>query len=504
MLRRLSDLPFVVVLLVLAALAMLLPAAHATVNDADRIARIFAQSAGMTALLALFLALATMNRPRATGPRSHLVWLAASWLLLPPVLALPLWLAVPDTTFANAWFEMVSCFTTTGATLYDAPGRLNPSLHLWRALVGWLGGFFTLVTAGAILAPLTLAGSEVVSGRTPGRGSGLTQITHTATTSERLRAQASVLLPAYAGFTLLLWVALLMAGEDGLIAFCHALSTLSTSGITPGTQFEEMRSGILGEVAVAALLVLALSRRLLPGPNITGTGRLRDDPELRLAAFLMLLVPAVLALRHLWSVAVAGDAEGLEAGLRAFWGAAFTVLSFLTTTGFESGEWDVARDWLGAGSPGLALTAVAMIGGGVATTAGGVKLLRMFALFRLGQRELQRTIHPNAVAGGGPDERRLRGEGALAAWVFFMLYATAFGVTTALLTLTGLDFTPALVLAISALTLTGPLAQVAIDTPVDWLSLGLPAKAVLGLAMTVGRLEILAVLVLFSPDLWRR
>ena len=77
-------------------------------------------------------------------------------LLLPLTLALPFDQAVPDTSYLNAWFEMLSAFTTTGLTLYDAPERLVPSLHLWRGLVGWLGGFFILLLAAAIL----LAGSE--------------------------------------------------------------------------------------------------------------------------------------------------------------------------------------------------------------------------------------------------------------------------------------------------------------------------------------------------------
>ncbi|QYZ71255.1 TrkH family potassium uptake protein [Neotabrizicola shimadae] len=505
MLRRLADLPILVILLALAGLAMLLPAAHATVLDDDRLARIFAQSAGLVLTGALMLALATAGQ-RTTVLQGYLAGLAAAYLALPVVFALPFVLALRDTTFANAWFEMVSCFTTTGATLYDSPDRLAPSLHLWRALVGWLGGFYTLAVAGAILPAMNLGGYEVITGRTPGRGNaGLSQITRTADPAERLARQAVTLFPPYAGITILLWIVLLLTGEDGLVALSHAMSTLSTSGISPGVDFEEVRAGFLGELAVFAFLCLALSRRFLPGPAILGRSpRIVDDPELRLAAVILAVVSTVLVLRHLYSVDIASGIPGVSEALRAWWGALFTALSFLTTTGFESSEWDVARDWLGTGSPGLVLAALAVIGGGVATTAGGVRLLRILALFRLGQRELEQVIFPSSVGGGGSDARRLRGEGAYAAWVFFMLFATSIGVVTAALTLAGVEFEPALVFGLSALTLTGPLAEVAGGVPFDWAALGLPAKAILAMAMIVGRLEILAVLALLSPALWRR
>lgn len=505
MLRRIADLPIIVILLGLAGLAMLVPAAHATVLDADRIARNFGQSAALTLTLTAMMALATANRARATALRGYLAGLAMAYLLLPLVFALPFALSLPDTRFGNAWFEMVSCFTTTGASLYDAPGRLPPSLHLWRALAGWLGGFFTLVVASAILPPMNLGGYEVLSGRTPGRSTlGLSQIAHTADPSERMARQAMRLFTPYAAFTGMLWLVLLLTGEDGLVALSHAMSTLSTSGISPGVEFEEVRAGLVGELAVFAFLLLALTRRLLPGQRNPAGGPLTADPELRLAALILLVVPLVLFLRHLLTVFGAGEPVRLAETLRAYWGSLFTALSFLTTTGFESGEWDLARDWLGTGSPGLTLAALSLIGGGVATTAGGVKLLRIYALARLGQRELERVIHLNSVGGGGPEARRLRGEGARLAWVFFMLFATSIGFVTAMLTLVGLEFEPALVFGLAALTLTGPLAEVAASVPLDWAVLDGPAKIVLGTAMVVGRVEILAILALLTPEVWRR
>ena len=128
-----------------------------------------------------------------------------------------------------------------------------------------------------------------------------------------------------------------------------------------------------------------------------------------------------------------------------------------------------------------------------------MKLLRVYALFRHGERELERIIHPNSIGHGGTEARRLRREGAQLAWVFFMLFAVLIAVTTALLTLFGVEFEPALVLAIAALTTTGPLAEVGAVQPIAYAGLADSVKAVLGLAMIVGRLETLALLALMLP-----
>ncbi|NCO16010.1 MAG: TrkH family potassium uptake protein, partial [Alphaproteobacteria bacterium] len=167
---RVRNLPLLVILMGTSAAAMYLPAAHALVLRNHAVARSFFYSGSILLVLSAMIAIATANNPARNAARSHLVALIGAYLVLPVMLAVPFAQAVPDTSFFNAWFEMLSCFTTTGATLYDTPGRLPPSLHLWRALVGWMGGFFVLLSAVAILAPLNLGGIEVISGHTPGRG----------------------------------------------------------------------------------------------------------------------------------------------------------------------------------------------------------------------------------------------------------------------------------------------------------------------------------------------
>jgi len=504
MLQKLRHVPLFVFLIAIAAAAMLLPAAHAFVLRNYAVSRAFFYSGVLFLMLSALLALATASNPKGHQGRTHLLTMFAAFVLLPVVLAVPFNESVRDTGLYNSWWEMVSSLTTTGATLY-LPDRLAPSLHLWRALVGWMGGFFMLVMAIAVLAPLRLGGFEIfVAGNSTGGEAPSLLRDGAAEPGERVVHYAGVLLPAYAGLTALLWLLLMMAGDDSLVALCHAMSTLATSGISPLTGVAGAPAGLPGEMLIFLFLIPALSRRLWPGGGeLRASEKLRDDPELWLAAVLVGMVAAFLLLRH-WIAAL--DVETPAAFgpvLQSLWGSLFTALSFLTTTGFESASWDDARHWSGLGTPGLILAGLAITGGGIATTAGGVRLLRVYALLRHGERELNKLVHPASIAGGGPTARKLRREGAYIAWIFFMLFAMSIAVVMMAVSLTGLAFEPATIMSIAALSNTGPLAAFAADTPLSWADLGDATKFVLAAAMVLGRLETLAIIALFNPEFWR-
>jgi trk system potassium uptake protein TrkH len=129
--------------------------------------------------------------------------------------------------------------------------------------------------------------------------------------------------------------------------------------------------------------------------------------------------------------------------------------------------------------------------------------LRVYALLRHGERELDKLIYPTSVAGGGAMARKLRRDGAYISWIFFMLFAISVAVVMMLVSLFGLSFEPATILTIAALSNTGPLAGIAADIPLSWATLGEPVKAVFALAMVLGRLETLAIIALFNPEFWR-
>lgn len=505
MMRRLLDLPLLVLLLGMAGLAMFLPAGHAFVLRDHALARSFVYMALLVLVFAGMLGLARANISARNVARNHLVSLALAYVILPPVLALPLiQRTAGGADFGPAIFEMLSAFTTTGAVVLEGP--LKPSVELWRALVGWLGGLFALVMVFSVLAPLNLGGIEVETGRIPGRASPATQqITRVADPSERMVRFATGIFPIYSGMTLLLWVLMFMAGEDGFVALCHAMGTLSTSGISPlPGGLAAGQGGWLAELALAAFLILALSRRpLLWILGQSSASHVRRDPELGLAAVLLgVAVGFVFAVGLVSSLARPEGFQPTEA-LAGLWALIFTCLSFLTTTGYVSSSWQGMVQWSDLSSPDTLLWALAIIGGGVASTTGGVKLLRVYALLRYGEQELDRVIHPNAVgrsrAGAGVTRGAMM-QGASMAWVFFMIFGLTILAFVAALTLQGVDFAQSLVLTLSALTTTGPLVGQSGGIAASFADQSGLVQVVLGVAMVVGRLEVLAILAILLPE----
>lgn len=500
-------LPFFVVLMGLGSLAMLVPAAHAAVMEDFHSMRVFFYGFILFSLLTLTIGLATAGYAPRSVARSQLVGLVAAFTVLPVMFAIPFYAAVGNTTALNTWFEMVSSFTTTGATVYDAGGRLTPSQHLWRGLVGWLGGLLVWITAVSIFAPMNLGGFEVRANGGVGRGTSGTfaQIGRIADPSERLVRFTLALAPIYIGLTAILWIGLVIAGEFPYIGLIHAMSTLSTSGITPIGGLYYAASGFWGELLIFAFFAFALSRRTFsPGLSGEQRGPLWRDQEFGMAIALVLLVTSVLFVRHFVGASESASPASVQQIAIALWGSLFTVTSFLTTTGFESSGWAQAALWSGLGTPGLFLLGLALIGGGVATTAGGVKLLRIYALYRHGEREQDRLLHPSSVGGGGKDARRIRRQGAHISWVFFMLFALSIAGVMLLLSMTGVQFETSMVLAVSALSTTGPLASVAMETPIAYSGIPDTAKVILAFAMVLGRLETLAIIALFNPEIWQR
>ncbi len=520
--RGLRHLPFAVTLMGIGAAAMLVPAIHAWgVRDWDD-ARVFLWSALLFLGLFALLATALSGRTSRNTQRDYLAGLAAAYTLLPLMLAVPFHQAVGDTRFAAAWFEMVSSITTTGATLYEDPARLSDTQDFWRVFVGWLGGLLIWVAAWAILAPMNLGGFEVTdAGQSDGPDPSSAAPARAAIRPHAVSGEAMLdpgwrmaralarMGPIYGGLTLLLVGVLSTMGVPPFVAICTAMSTLATSGILPaGT--DGGGTGIGGalwpaEVAVFAFLIFAVSRRTFGvGAGERVLHGFWRDRELRIAAVCVVVLPLALFARH-WVGALEDAAEAdVVSAAAALWGAVFTVLSFLTTTGFVSAAWESSRAWSGLETPGMILMGLALVGGGVATTAGGVKLLRIHALYQHGLREMEKLVHPNSVGGTGRAARRVRRRGAYVAWIFFMLFALSTALTMSALSLTGIPFDAAVILTVAALSTTGPLAGVGGEAPILYSTLDGTARMILALAMALGRLETLAVIALLNPAFWRR
>jgi trk system potassium uptake protein TrkH len=499
---NLLRLPLFLLMFGVAALSMFVPAGYAAIADRHETSQAFFYAGLLGTVTFILIGVAHAGRVPRFGALGPLLSLFAAFVFLPAFFAIPFVEALPTTRFFNAYFEMLSAFTTTGATMFDDPARLGPALHLWRAQVGWMGGLLMWVAAVAILAPLNLGGFEVTAQAEPGRREAATYTTSPITPRRRIARAVEMFAPLYAGLTVLLWVLLMFAGQEPLAALCNAMSVLATSGISTGET--GANGGMVAEMIMALFMLFALSRMTFSSDTTTARqGRLMNDPEFRIGLIIVVLVPLVLFGRHFLSTLEFEDADTLRGALIALWGSVFTVLSFLSTTGFVSEYWGEAQSWSGLRTPGLILMGLALVGGGVATTAGGVKLLRVFALYRNGVREMEQLVHPNSVSGAGVAGRRLQSGGAFIAWIFFMLFALSFAAITLALTLVGVTFEEALVLSIAMLSTTGPLTEMGGEVPIAIISLGDAAKAILAAAMVLGRLETLAIIALLTPDLWR-
>ncbi|MHA1528336.1 MAG: TrkH family potassium uptake protein [Alphaproteobacteria bacterium] len=504
---RLLRLPVFPLCLGVLALAMLGPALFGLIQGDEHSARSFLYTAIFTGFASATLAVALGSRGRSG--HGELRDLVICWALVPLFAAAPLWLRTPYIGAWGAWFEMVSAFTTTGGTVYGDPENVPEAIHLWRGMVAWFGGLVTLVAAFAILAPRNLGGFEVTvrSVGVAGQPSGSISLQGAATVrlDERLARTLRTLLPVYGALTAMLAFLFSALGQDELAAAVHAMAIVSTSGISPYSNGLATDPSFLVELAAVLFMVLAATRLTYAEARRFGAvERWHRDPELKLMALLISIATLALFLRHWFGALTIDLGDRASEALPALWGAVFTSLSFLTTTGFESASWDSARDWSGMANPGLILLGLCAIGGGAATTAGGIKLVRGYALLRHGYRELERIAQPNSVLATGVRLRGVLRDGAFLAWAFVMLFIMAIFVAVIALTLTGMSFEDSLVAAIASISNTGPAFDLVAPGEIDFPRLSESQRLILAITMILGRIETLAVISLFNTDTWRR
>jgi len=492
----------------LTALMMGLPALLGAAEGDWKSARAFLQTGLFTGVAALLVGLALGRGAATTGARREIAQLVVCWILIPVFAAIPLVRLTPSLGAWGAYFEMVAAFTTTGGTAYGDPERLPAALNLWRGTVGWFGGFLTLVSAYVVLAPRRLGGFEVETAtwrmQDPMGTRNVVLGAQTVSLEARSLRAGRVILPVYLALTATLGLIFSGLGQGDLASAVHAMAIISTSGISPYRDGLAAAGSLSAEIVAAVFLVLAATRLLYARASPIGARRVwHRDPELWLMAGLVALVTAALFLRH-WIGALTIDlGEDSVNGLEALWGNVFTVLSFLTTTGFESGAWASARDWSGLANPGLFLLALAAIGGGAATTAGGIKLIRAYALLRHGLREMVRIAQPYGIVGVGARTRSMLREGPIIVWSFIMLFIFAILMTLLGLTASGLAFDTALIAAISAISNTGPAFAMVSEVSGGFAAMESVQRMILAAAMVVGRIEVLALIALFNPDFWR-
>lgn len=501
-----NRVPLFLYLLGIAGLSMLPPAFLATIDADLTAAQPFLVGALILVTLSFLMALSLNGRGKGIPAREQLLALLGAFTVLPFALSWPLMAVVPGMGFVDGYLEITSSLTTTGITTQSESVEWTRAVHLWRAELGWLGGLLVWVAAIAILAPLRIGGVELLLPPPREERQAATMLgDRLISPMQRIARSASMLAKIYIGLTFGLWLCLVIVGEDPFVAICHAMSTLSTSGISPVGGLAGGDAGMAGEAAVFVFFIFAITRHSFASdlPKL-GRGGLRQDPEIRSAIAAVVLVTVVLFIRHWYALVETAEIIGVSLIPRAVWGAVFTTASFLTTTGFVSEQWELARLWAGLSTPGMVLMGLSLIGGGVATAAGGVKLLRIYVLYKHGQREVSRLVHPSAVGGIGTRKRPVRQEAAYMAWLFFMLVALSITMTMMALSLVGVAFEHSTILTIATISNTGPLVDAALAVPLSIVAMSDPVKWILCGAMVLGRLETLAIIALFNPDFWRR
>ncbi len=501
MLGHFIKYPLFALIIIVAAFSMLVPGLYAAKIGNFPVMQSFFSYFVMLVVLGMLLGMSMMNRKPRNSARSHLTTVLLAYTVLPLLLALPYVELVPSANFARGYFEMLSSLTTTGATLITDPTSLAAPLHLWRATVGWMGGFMILVIAFSIMEPLNLGGFEIRS--MISRSNIGASNYGTADPSERIIRNVVSLGPVYVLVTSLLVILLISAGDRPFIAAIHAMSVISTSGISSSGGMEFAQSGRVGEAIITLFFLFALSHRwLLMMLGQVHHGWIYRDVELRLALIFIIAIPTLLVARHSFG-SIEFDESELASFIGAIWGSFFTTISFLTTTGFVSMDWNDAQVWSGLKTPGILFLALAAAGGGIATTAGGVKLLRIYALYRHGLREMERLVHPSSVGGAGMAARRFRREGAYIAWMFLMLFLIGIAILMILIAALGSSFESSIALSIASITNTGPAAQM-FDPQLFYSDLSDMALMVLAIGMVFGRVEVLLLIALLNPAYWRR
>jgi len=491
---RFQKLPLAISIPTLLIVMLMIPSLHGFISGDSHKGRSFFYAVLLGLFGLTFLRFSLQGTVFPVHRRAQLWSLIAFFLGFPALLAIPLYEVSGTGQFIDAYLDIVSTVTTTGLPVF-APGSLSETLVIWRVSLGWASGFLIWVFAWSIFAPLNLGGFEhlsacgeaMIQSRTARRSGGRLP-------AEKFWREALRLGPVYLWITLAAALMLLIVSGDPSYAILRAMATIATFGIEiPG---HTGAGGITGEGILAVVMLFALSRSTFS--TVFARARkwhVTEDRELRMAAGLVLFASLVLIAQG------AQGLEGLRPRLELIWGAFFTSLSFLTTTGLTS-------DYFPSGIVNLdpveiILVGLAMIGGGVATTAGGIKLLRIFILAGHSRAEVNRLITPSQVMSGQIESRSHDHHSAMLACVFLVLFILVLGAITLALTVSGSPVKEALYLTLATVTNTGPLLPTGGGAQTLVMALPTQAKLTLAAAMVLGRLEVLAILALLNPDIYR-
>lgn len=451
---------------------------------ADSDASIFLTSGLATMFMGAVLFLMNRQSERSLGIREGFLLTVLAWVGLSVVGAIPLYFSGGVETWIDALFESVSGLTTTGATVMVGLDDTPHGILLWRAMIQWLGGMGIIVLAVAILPFLGVGGLQLYRSELPGVTKDKLQ--------PRLQQTARALWVIYVGLTIVCATSYSMAGMGWFDAICHAFTTIATAGFsTKDASIGAFDSWNIELIAMFFMLLSAVNYTLHFRAVLVGQvwGYVRDR---ELHVFLLILLLAV------GTTAAVLLHNQFYNGADAWRYAMFNVVSILTTTGYSNADYNLWPTFIP-----LLLLMLMFIGGCSGSTSGGMKVMRVLLLVKQGLRELRYLLHPYSVVHLKVGRQTLSDSMLNAVWSFVVLFLVTFLAIVLLLALCGLDMLTAVAAAAATLTNVGP-GLGGVGPAETYVDLSATAKGILSIAMLLGRLELFTLLIVLTPQFWRK
>lgn len=452
--------------------------------------------AGLITLLAGVAAmLLTRKHSKEMNKREGYIVVTFGWIIMSLSGTLPYVLTGSIPNFTNAFFETMSGYTTTGASILNDIEAVPYGVLFWRSTTHWIGGMGIIVLAIAILPLLGIGGMQLFAAEAPGPSADKLH--------PRITDTAKRLWLIYFGYTAAETLLLQLAGMSFFDAINHAMATLSTGGFsTKNASLAYWNHEPIIQYIVILFMFLAGTNFVLSYFAFKGKIQkvIRDD-EFKLyfwfVAIFTLISAVIIYFKADVSISsiahpmVWGEAES------AFRHALFQVLTVITTTGFISADYTLWTPFLVVFFFGLMF-----LGGSAGSTSGGVKVVRHLILIRNGFLEFRRALHPNAILPVRYNKRAIDGTIVFNILGFFILYMLSFIVGALGFSMFQIDFESAIGLSASSLGNVGP-ALGSFGPVNNYAALPPLAQWWASFLMLMGRLELFTVLILLSPFFWR-